>query len=79
MGQAAGKALADIIYGYQSPSGRLVTTMYPNSYLKQVQLEDMRMRPGGETPGRTYRFYDGPVVYPFGHGSAIWETILRVL
>lgn len=68
MGQAAGNALADILYGIKSPSGRLVTTMYPNSYLQQIQLDDMRMRPSNDTPGRTYRFYKGPVVYPFGFG-----------
>lgn len=68
MGQAAGNALADILYGIKSPSGRLVTTMYPNSYLQQIQLDDMRMRPSNDTPGRTYRFYEGPVVYPFGFG-----------
>ena len=30
----------------------------------------MRMRPDGSTgyPGRTYRFYTGPTIYPFGYG-----------
>lgn len=26
------------------------------------------MRRSNDTPGRTYRFYEGPVVYPFGYG-----------
>lgn len=29
---------------------------------------DMRSSPSKSYPGRTYRFYKGPVVYPFGHG-----------
>lgn len=29
---------------------------------------DMRSSPSTGYPGRTYRFYKGPVVYPFGHG-----------
>lgn len=33
-------------------------------------MTDMDMRPDSSRgyPGRTYRFYKGPVVYPFGHG-----------
>ncbi|KAL6968604.1 putative beta-D-xylosidase 2 [Sarracenia purpurea var. burkii] len=29
---------------------------------------DMRSNPPKSYPGRTYRFYNGPVVFPFGHG-----------
>lgn len=45
-------------------------TWYPESYLAQVPMVNMNMRanPARGYPGRTYRFYKGPVVFPFGHG-----------
>lgn len=45
-------------------------TWYPQDYLSKVPMTtmDMRSNPSEGYPGRTYRFYDGPTVYPFGHG-----------
>lgn len=45
-------------------------TWYPQEYVDKVTMTDMGMRADPSTgyPGRTYRFYDGPVVYSFGHG-----------
>ena len=45
-------------------------TWYPQEYLSKVAMTNMAMRsiPSKSYPGRTYRFYKGPVVYPFGHG-----------
>lgn len=45
-------------------------TWYPQNYLAKVPMTNMDMRPNPATgyPGRTYRFYKGPVVFPFGHG-----------
>jgi len=45
-------------------------TWYPEGYLAKVPMTVMDMRPNPATgyPGRTYRFYKGPVVFPFGHG-----------
>ncbi|XP_010937054.1 beta-xylosidase/alpha-L-arabinofuranosidase 2 [Elaeis guineensis] len=69
-GEAGGAALADIIFGYYNPSGRLPVTWYPESFADKVPMTDMRMRPDPSTgyPGRTYRFYTGDVVYSFGDG-----------
>lgn len=45
-------------------------TWYPQEYLNNLLMTtmDMRSDPSRNYPGRTYRFYKGPVVYPFGHG-----------
>lgn len=45
-------------------------TWYPQDYLAKVPMTNMGMRadPSRGYPGRTYRFYKGPVVFPFGHG-----------
>lgn len=45
-------------------------TWYPESYLAKVPMTNMQMRanPKRGYPGRTYRFYKGPVVFPFGYG-----------
>jgi beta-glucosidase-like glycosyl hydrolase len=67
-GQSGGTAIANIIFGAVSPSGRLPHTVYPAAYTDQVEMSDMRMESDNVTdfPGRTYRYYVGPVVYPFG-------------
>ncbi|KAG6426826.1 hypothetical protein SASPL_111060 [Salvia splendens] len=69
-GQAGGAAIADVIFGVHNPGGRLPMTWYPQEYLNNLPMTtmDMRANPSKNYPGRTYRFYKGPVVYPYGHG-----------
>ena len=45
-------------------------TWYPQNYVANLPMTDMAMRadPARGYPGRTYRFYKGPVVFPFGLG-----------
>uniref|UniRef100_A0A5B7B2L2 Putative beta-xylosidase/alpha-L-arabinofuranosidase 2-like n=1 Tax=Davidia involucrata TaxID=16924 RepID=A0A5B7B2L2_DAVIN len=69
-GEAGGAAIADVIFGYYNPSGRLPLTWYPQSYADKVPMTNMNMRPDPSTgyPGRTYRFYTGETIYTFGDG-----------
>ncbi|OVA16813.1 Glycoside hydrolase [Macleaya cordata] len=71
-GQAGGTAIADVLFGQTNPGGKLPMTWYPQEYLAKVPMTNMGLRadPSRGYPGRTYRFYKGPVVYPFGHGMS---------
>ncbi|XWS14162.1 hypothetical protein CRYUN_Cryun36dG0100100 [Craigia yunnanensis] len=69
-GQAGGAAIADVLFGTTNPGGKLPMTWYPQDYVAKVPMTNMGMRPSGGYPGRTYRFYKGPVVFPFGHGMS---------
>ncbi len=60
-GAQGGAALADILFGRVSPSGRLPVTFY-RSVDDLPPFEDYSMR------GRTYRYFEGAALYPFGHG-----------
>jgi beta-glucosidase len=60
-GQAAGTAVADVLFGKVSPAGRLPVTFYRS--LEQLPpFDDYAMK------GRTYRYFTGQPLYPFGHG-----------
>jgi len=60
-GEQGGNAVADIIFGKVSPSGRLPVTFY-NSLNDLPDYKDYSMK------GRTYRYFNGAVQYPFGFG-----------
>jgi beta-glucosidase-like glycosyl hydrolase len=69
-GQAGGTAIADVLFGRTNPGGKLPMTWYPQDYLAKAPMTNMAMRadPSIGYPGRTYRFYKGPSVFPFGFG-----------
>ena len=69
-GQSGGTAIVDVLTGKYAPAGRLPLTQYPAEYTEQVMMTDMSLRPNAATgnPGRTYKWYSGSAVYPFGHG-----------
>ncbi|KAF1973674.1 putative xylan 1,4-beta-Xylosidase [Bimuria novae-zelandiae CBS 107.79] len=67
-GQDGGVAIMDIIIGKAAPAGRLPTTQYPASYINEVPMTDMALRPGTNNPGRTYKWYNGTAVFEFGSG-----------
>ncbi|KAK8718149.1 hypothetical protein V6N13_045394 [Hibiscus sabdariffa] len=80
-GQAGGAAIADVLYGTTNPGGKLPMTWYPQEYVSNLAMTNMAMRSSlrRNYPGRTYRFYKGPVVYPFGHGLSYTNFVHTIV
>ncbi|KAL2615478.1 hypothetical protein AAZV13_08G068500 [Glycine max] len=80
-GEAGGAAIADVIFGFHNPSGRLPMTWYPQSYVDKVPMTNMNMRPDPATgyPGRTYRFYKGETVFAFGDGLSYSSIVHKLV
>ena len=60
-GQAGGTAAANLLFGKVCPSGRLPVTFY-KSASDLPDFTDYSMQ------GRTYRYFKGEALYPFGYG-----------
>ena len=65
-GQAGGAALAEILFGKVSPSGRLPVT-FVRSADELPEFTDYSMK------NRTYRYIDKEALYPFGFGLSYAE------
>src|SRR5258708_7333856 len=74
-GEEGGTAIAQTLAGENNPSGRLPVTFY-RSVAQLPPFEDYAMR------GRTYRYFTGDPLYPFGFGlsySIFHYSGLRVI
>src|SRR5450755_362630 len=71
-GQAGGTALADVLFGDYNPGGRLPVTFY-KSEDQLPPFDDYSMK------GRTYRFFEGEPLYPFGYGLSYTAFTYRNL
>ena len=60
-GQFGGAAIADVLFGDFNPAGRLPVTFY-KSVDQLPPFDDYKM------DGRTYRYFKGEPLYPFGFG-----------
>ena len=60
-GEAGGKAVADVLFGKFNPCGKLPITFYKNAD-QLPDFLDYNMK------GRTYRYFKGAPLYPFGYG-----------
>ena len=60
-GQAGGTAVADVLFGDTNPAGRLPVTFYQS-------VDDLPPFEDYGVDGRTYRYFRGQPLFPFGHG-----------
>ena len=72
-GQAGGQVIGEALFGLTNPSGKTTTTIYPGSYANGEPVAGMpwmdpAIRPHDGTQGRTYMYYTGTPLYPFGYG-----------
>jgi len=65
-GQDAGTALADVLFGDYNPAGRLPVTFYASD-------NDLPPYEDYSIEGRTYRYFTGEALYPFGYGLSYTE------
>ena len=71
-GQAAGTAIADILFGDFNPAGRLPVTFY-NSVDQLPPFNDYNMT------NRTYRYLKEEPLYPFGYGLSYSKFVYKNL
>jgi len=71
-GQAGGAAIADVLFGDYNPAGRLPVTFY-RSVDQLPPFSEYAME------GRTYKYFRGDPLFPFGHGLSFTTFAYRGL
>jgi beta-glucosidase len=67
-GQSAGTAIADVLFGDYNPAGRLPVTFYKSD-------NDLPSFMSYDMAGRTYRYFNGEALYPFGYGLSYTQFV----
>ena len=63
-GPLGGYAVSDVLFGTYNPGGKLPFTVFGSTKDIAVNTDYNMTRP----PGRTYRYYTGKPLFPFGYG-----------
>jgi beta-glucosidase len=71
-GPEGGNAIADLLFGQINPAGRLPVTFYRS-------VQDLPDFDDYDMAGRTYRYFQGDPLFPFGHGLSYTEFKYRNL
>ena len=71
-GEKGGQAVADVLTGKFNPCGKLPVTFYKDDS-QLPDFLDYRMA------GRTYRYFRGEPLYPFGHGLSYTTFVIERL
>jgi beta-glucosidase len=71
-GQSAGTAIADVLFGDYNPAGRLPVTFYKTE-------NDLPGFSDYSMEGRTYRYFKGEALYPFGYGLSYSTFVYSAL
>lgn len=69
-GAEGGKALAQLLFGEYSPSGKLPVTFYKTTE-ELPEFTDYAMK------GRTYRYMQNEALYPFGYGLNYGKVVIK--